>query len=219
MVYENSVGDRARQNDDKLLSSQMQSQARAQLLGETDLLAGRMQQAFPKLDNKKDPQFLHISELRSAEANPALSPENRAIAQVLRQGYSTMITMEDKCDSPRTCRGISQRDIELFGIAQNPMKTRQEIERIVHENTTFSGIAGGVVGWAYGMVPLVSRTSNFWSTALKLPNIGKVAAFTVGGALLVGGGVHLATRYASEKAFDEKRRTVDLMLDNIKKSG
>lgn len=218
MVYEISSGDRAGRND-SLLPAQMQSQARAQLLRESDLLAGKMQQAFPKLDSKKDPQFLHISELKMAEANSALSPENRAVASIMRQGYPTLITMEDKCDSPATCRGISKRDIELFGIAQNPVKTHQEIDKIVRENTISSGIAGGVVGWAYGMVPLVSRTSNFWSHALKLPAIGKVAAFTVGGALLVGGGVHFASRYANEKAFEEKRRTVDLMLDNIKKSG
>ncbi|MBX9686416.1 MAG: hypothetical protein K2X27_06910 [Candidatus Obscuribacterales bacterium] len=181
------------------------------LLDNPKTLADKLLCSFDELDREKS-GFLDDAKLRRNDGITGIGSENRALAQIMRSGFSTFNSL----DGDLSAKGISRADIQAFGLMQNKDLLRDHVSNQAFNHGLFWG-GTAAVGFAAGSY-LKQVGADFSLQALKSLAPGKIAAVATIGAIGVGVAADLISKHQANKFYENKSRETDAMLKAMKNS-
>jgi hypothetical protein len=181
------------------------------MLDDPKTLADKMLTNFDEFDREKT-GYLDDGKLRRFDGISGIAGENRAVAQILRSGFTTLNSL----DGDASKKGISRQDIEAFSMMQN----RELLNDYVNKTAFKHGLAWGAVGAGAGAAAgyFSHAGLEFSMAAAKSVPLGRLAAAAAIGAVVVGGAADLISKHSQHSFYEDKGKEVDRMLQAMKNS-
>jgi hypothetical protein len=185
-------------------------QARA-LLDDPKKLSDKLLTSFDEFDRDKT-GYLTDAKLRQFDGITGIGNDNRAVAQILRSGFTTFNSL----DGDASKKGISRKDVEVLGLMQDKDLLNQNIKKTAFDHCLPYAAAGAGAGAAAAYI--AQSGMDFSVAALKSTPVGKLAAAAAIGALAAGGIADVLSRHNQHNFYDERSKDVDRMLKAMKNS-
>jgi hypothetical protein len=181
------------------------------LLDDPRKLSDKALTSFDEFDREKT-GYLDDAKLRRFDGITGIASDNRAVAQILRSGYTTF----NGLDGDASKKGISRKDIEILGLLQN----RELLDEQVKKTAFDRGLAFGAVGAGAGAAAAYFSHAglDISLAAAKSVPLGRIAAAAAIGAVAVGGIADLVSKHSQRKHYEEKGKEVNRMLESMKNS-
>lgn len=181
------------------------------LLGDPQKLADKMITSFDEFDREKT-GFLDDGKLRRFDGITGITSDNRAVAQILRSGFTTINSL----DGDASKKGISRQDIEVFSMMQNKDLLADHVNKRAFENGLMWGTVGAGAG---GAAAYFSKAGlQFSMDAARSAGLGRIAIGAAAGAVALGGIAHLISKHSQNSFYEQKSKDVDRMMQAMKNS-
>jgi hypothetical protein len=181
------------------------------LLDSPQILADKLSTSFDEFDREKT-GFLDDAKLRRSDGITGIGSDNRAVAQILRSGFTTFNSL----DGDASKKGISRKDVEIFSMMQNKDLLSDYVNKTAFEHSLAWGTAGAFGGAAAAYLPKAGL--QFSMDAARSVGFGKIAGAAALGAVVVGTAADLISKHSQNKFYEQKSSELEHMFKAMKNS-